>query len=148
MATTAIASWVTTMWSGYVEQLLRAGYSAEEADRTIARNADGLFVDGVPNADQRIFHVLDDGVVCGSLWLGRRQEADRGEWYVYDIEIDEVARGGGVGRATMRAAEDYVRSQGGTRLALNVFGHNQIARRLYESLDYDVVAIAMRKELT
>jgi ribosomal protein S18 acetylase RimI-like enzyme len=47
----------------------------------------------------------------------------------------------------MRAAEDYVKSQGGTRLALNVFGPNTVARRLYESLGYKTMAIGMRKNL-
>jgi hypothetical protein len=41
----------------------------------------------------------------------------------------------------------YVKSQGGTRLALNVFGPNAVARGLYESLDYKTMTIGMRKDL-
>jgi len=65
---------------------------------------------------------------------------------VYDIVIDEEFRGEGFGRSAMQAAEDYVKSQGGTRLALNVFGPNAVARGLYESLDYRIMKIGMRKD--
>jgi hypothetical protein len=47
----------------------------------------------------------------------------------------------------MQAAEGYVKSQGGTRLALNVFGLNAVARGLYESLDYKAMTIGMRKDI-
>jgi ribosomal protein S18 acetylase RimI-like enzyme len=47
----------------------------------------------------------------------------------------------------MRAAEDYVKSQGGTKLELNVFGPNAVARGLYESLGYKTMTIGMRKDL-
>jgi len=62
------------------------------------------------------------------------------------VAIEEEFRGRGLGRATMLAAESYVATNGGRRLALNVFGYNTVARALYDSLDYEVVAIAMRKE--
>ena len=136
MSENEVASWVTTLWSSYVEQLLAAGFTADEAQRNVERNAGDLFIDGVPKSEQRIFHVLDNGVRCGFLWLGRREEMDSGEWYVYDIDIAEGSRARGLGRATMEAAEEYVLRHGGTRLALNVFGHNVVARGLYESLGY------------
>ena len=47
----------------------------------------------------------------------------------------------------MLAAEDFVRAQGASSLSLNVFGNNTVARRLYESLGYQALAIAMRKNL-
>ena len=47
----------------------------------------------------------------------------------------------------MEAAEAFVRDRGATRLSLNVFGYNTVARRLYESLDYQVLAVGMYKDL-
>jgi ribosomal protein S18 acetylase RimI-like enzyme len=46
----------------------------------------------------------------------------------------------------MLAAEEFVTSKSGTRLALNVFGSNTVARRLYESLDYQVMSVSMFKD--
>jgi ribosomal protein S18 acetylase RimI-like enzyme len=47
----------------------------------------------------------------------------------------------------MLLAEEEARRRGIDRLALNVFGRNTVARRLYRSLGYDENAIAMSKAL-
>jgi len=47
----------------------------------------------------------------------------------------------------MVAAEDVVRRAGLSELGLNVFGFNEAARRLYDSLGYRVVATQMTKTL-
>jgi ribosomal protein S18 acetylase RimI-like enzyme len=142
-----LEEWLALMWSDYRSQLLDAGFSSEEASLNIAQNGKALFDNGVPNDDQRVFHVMDEAVKVGSLWLATREKQNAGEWYVYDIMIDEEFRGKGFGRSTMRAAEDYVKSQGGTILELNVFGPNAIARSLYASLGYKTMTIGMRKDL-
>jgi len=135
------------MWTDYRAQLLGTGLTSEEASLNIEQNEKALFVDGAPNDDQRIFDVMDNETKVGTLWLATREERSAGEWFVYDIVIDEEFRGKGFGRSTMKAAEDYVKSQGGTRLALNVFGPNAVARGLYESLEYKIMNIGMRKDL-
>ncbi|HVA71443.1 MAG TPA: GNAT family N-acetyltransferase [Acidimicrobiales bacterium] len=139
--------WLTAMWTDYRAQLLGTGLTSEEASLNIEQNEKALFVDGAPNDDQRIFDVMDNETKVGTLWLATREERSAGEWFVYDIVIDEEFRGKGFGRSTMKAAEDYVKSQGGTRLALNVFGPNAVARGLYESLEYKIMNIGMRKDL-
>jgi ribosomal protein S18 acetylase RimI-like enzyme len=47
----------------------------------------------------------------------------------------------------MLLAESQARSKGATDLSLNVFGHNAVARHLYEELGYSTIAIRMRKQL-
>jgi ribosomal protein S18 acetylase RimI-like enzyme len=136
------------MWSHYADELVGAGFTPKEAKQNIERNKKTLFDNDIPNDSQRIFDVLDDDVAIGSLWLAMREEGNSGEWFIYDIVIDPEHRGKGLGRSTMQAAEEYVRSEGGTRLALNVFGPNTVARRLYESMGYGVLAIGMKKDLT
>lgn len=135
------------MWADYRHQLLGAGFTSDEASLNIRKNEEALFVAGAPNDDQHFFDVMDDKTKVGSLWLATREEWNPGEWYLYDIVIDAEFRGKGFGRRTMQAAEGYVKSQGGTRLALNVFGPNVVAQGLYESLDYKIMTIGMRKNL-
>jgi ribosomal protein S18 acetylase RimI-like enzyme len=142
-----LKAWIATMWADYRESILSAGFSSEEATMNIERNEKTLFIDGVPNAEQHIFDVVDDETTVGTLWLAERQEGSSGEWFVYDIVIAEEFRGKGLGRRAMLAAEDHVKSQGGTKLALNVFGYNVVARGLYESMGYKALAIGMRKDL-
>ncbi len=142
-----LEEWLALMWADYRNQLLDAGFSSEEASQNIEQNGKALFDNGIPNDDQRVFQVMDEELKVGSLWLATREKQSAGEWYVYDIMIDEEFRGKGLGRSTMRAAEDYVKSQGGTLLELNVFGPNAVARGLYESLGYKTMTIGMRKDL-
>lgn len=144
---TDTAAWLVLMWSQYADEIVGAGFTPEEAKQNIERNKKSLFENDIPNDGQRIFDVLDDDVAIGSLWLAKREDGNSGEWFIYDIVIDPEHRGKGLGRSTMQAAEEYVRSEGGTRLALNVFGPNTVARKLYESMGYSVLAIGMKKEL-
>jgi ribosomal protein S18 acetylase RimI-like enzyme len=94
-----------------------------------------------------ILLIVDEaGVEVGTLWVG--PHSDRaGVAYVYDIEIVEEQRGHGIGRAAMTAAESLVREAGKTEIGLNVFGFNEPARRLYDSLGYRVVATVMTKSI-
>ena len=54
------------------------------------------------------------------------------------VEIDEAHRGQGLGREAMEAAEAWTLEHGGTRISLNVFGPNIVARSLYDSLGFQV----------
>ena len=134
-----LPAWLEQMWDGYRSALAEAGYGPAEIEANIERNSASLLVDGRLNADQ----------VVGNLWLAPRADEGASEqWYVYNVEIDDAVRGRGLGRATMRAAEEYVRDQGGQSLGLNVFGYNTVARSLYESLGYRTLALQMRKDLS
>ena len=69
-----------------------------------------------------------------------------GAW-LYDITIDEAARGRGLGRATMLALEAEVKALGFAEIGLNVWGGNEVARSLYRSLGYAEVSVGMRKPI-
>jgi ribosomal protein S18 acetylase RimI-like enzyme len=139
--------WLGEMWVGYREELLKAGMSEEAADQNIERNRSQLFVGEALVEGQFVLDVLEQSERVGTLWLSSSSPQNTGEWYIYDIVVDEAHRGKGLGRLTMLAAEDFVAAHGGTRIALNVFGPNRVARSLYESLDYQVRAVSMFKDL-
>ena len=105
----------------------------------------GRAVDGPDPEPPRVVAIDDDGEDVGWLWIGPVDGATG--WYVWDVAVHEAHRGRGLGRATMRLAEDFARSQGATSMRLNVFAYNVPAVRLYESLGYDTTAIHMHKEL-
>jgi ribosomal protein S18 acetylase RimI-like enzyme len=142
-----LADWLATMWRDYHADLLAAGMTLEEADRNVERNRAHLLDGNRPSPGQHILDVVSDGAVVGTLWLGHQANQSPNEWFIYDIVIDDASRGTGLGRAAMLAAEQFVTARSGTRLALNVFGPNAIARRLYESLDYQLLSLAMYKDL-
>lgn len=55
-----------------------------------------------------------------------------GDFYLQFIAVDSALRGGGVGSVLMDSFEEQARASGSTRLALDVSGSNENARRFYE----------------
>jgi len=142
-----LAHWVPAMFAGYVEERIGAGESRESAWAAAGAQQEQLFPGGVPAEGQHVMNLVLDGAAVGVLWMGRPLGGGEETWYVFYVEIDEVHRGRGLGREAMVAAEGWASSHGGSRIALNVFGPNTVARALYDSLGYRVLATGMYKDL-
>ena len=83
----------------------------------------------------------------GHLWVGEREGGGARMLWIYDVFVEEAARGRGFGRDALLLAEEEARRRGLPRMGLNVFGGNEDARRLYHALGYGEVAVVMRKDL-
>jgi ribosomal protein S18 acetylase RimI-like enzyme len=100
----------------------------EEARRVAAEQMVELLPDGLQTVGNRLWVVQDaDGRRAGILWLHLRDD----EAFIYDIAMDEDRRGQGLGTQALRAAAAETARAGLRVLALNVFGSNESARRLY-----------------
>ena len=110
------------------------------------RQTETLLPEGRTTKGHHFLRVLEDGRLVGWLWIGPHPDKQGAAW-IYDIEIDEEARGRGIGRRAMLAAEKLVAAEGASELGLNVFGSNLRAIALYQSLGYATVAIQMYKRL-
>lgn len=85
----------------------------------------------------------EDGALVGYLRIGRPTDLATNA-HVRQIQgllVAEEARGRGVGRALLRAAQDECRKLGARRLTLRVLGHNAAARALYESEGFVVEGV-------
>jgi ribosomal protein S18 acetylase RimI-like enzyme len=142
-----LARWVPAMFAGYVEERIGAGESRESAWAAAGAQQEQLFPGGVPAEGQHVMNLMLDGVAVGVLWMGRPLGGEEETWFVFYVEIDDAHRGQGLGRDAMLAAERWASANGGSRIALNVFGPNTVARSLYDSLGYRVLATGMYKEL-
>ncbi len=131
----------------HVAQRVRSGEDEITATRAAAEQLVTLFPDGVSTADHLMFRIENGGVALGSLWMGPADSGEPGMWWIWDIAVDEEQRGRGYGKTAMLLAEDEARAHGASELGLSVFGYNTIARRLYERLGYEAVAIRMTKKL-
>jgi ribosomal protein S18 acetylase RimI-like enzyme len=133
----------------YVEERVRSGERPDSARRIASEQSRALFPEGVPADGQLLFRVLDDeGTAVGMLWIGPQQPADQpGAFWVFYVRVEEAHRGEGYGRSAMELAETEARSRGASEIGLNVFGHNQVARHLYESMGYTATSINMKKKL-
>jgi len=76
-----------------------------------------------------------DGVLLGSVYVETR--ADRG--YFGMLAVDPACQGRGLGRALVRAAEDYCRAAGSVAIDLDVVDLRRELTSFYGSLGYAVV---------
>ncbi len=136
--------WNARVWVEYRNELIMAGMTAEAADENVATNIAQTIPEGKLSEGNYVFTVWNDDEKVGAVWLADRA----GEWFIYDIEIDENLRGQGLGRATMRNIEEFVRTQEGISVSLSVFGFNKIAQNLYLSEGYETIRWSMTKKLT
>ncbi|MEU9393540.1 GNAT family N-acetyltransferase [Streptomyces sp. NPDC048324] len=84
-----------------------------------------------------------DGTVVGYVRLGYPTPlaCNAHVRQIQGLVVAEEARGGGVGRALLRAVREEARRQGARRLTLRVLGHNAPARRLYEAEGFVVEGV-------
>jgi len=131
------------------ELVATGGWSPEEALERALQGSAELLPQGLETRGMLLFTaVLDDGTPIGRLWLGLTHPRGAPDCaFVYDIEVAEGHRGGGLGRALLAAGEDVVRSHGVPAVELNVFADNTRAIGLYASAGYRVVTQQMRKDL-
>jgi len=135
---------------GYVASMVDHGGIAEHVAREKAEHDfASLLPDRFATEGQYVFAVedVDSGEVVGRVWFALRDINGEQGAFVYDIEIDDEQRGRGFGRAAMLALEDEVRALGLPRIALNVFGGNEVARGLYRSIGYVETAVWMSKAI-
>ncbi len=143
-------AYITQAMDGYGKQIAEfggrdEGEARDKAEADFAR----FFPEGQPTAGHRLLLAEADGTVVGRLWISPDSPAwPKGTGFVYDIEVEESARGKGYGRDIMVAAEAVARDMGCTSLALNVFAGNDPAMRLYQSLGFQVTSLQLRKPLS
>src|SRR5262245_32497180 len=80
--------------------------------------------------DATPFALEESGHRVGHMWLGTREQQGRRFFWVWDVFVAEEHRGRGLGRQAMQLAEQEARREGLSRIELNVFGGNEVARRL------------------
>lgn len=145
-------------WESFVERskheyaadmVANGGLTKDFAHQKAERDFTSTLPDGLATEGHYIFAVesAETGDAVGRAWFARRDIFGEEGAFVYDIQIDERFRGQGLGRAAMVALEVEVHRQGLSRIALNVFGGNEVARGLYRSLAYAETALWMTKGL-
>lgn len=148
MGAAEFAAWTESTIASYAEDVARANDLPVDATLPMATAQFAqLLTAGLNTPRTWLFVVVDEhGADAGTLWLGANPQFPN-SGFVWDIAIDATRRGHGLGRAAMLLAEDVFRDAGFDQIQLSVFGFNDRARRLYDSLGYGVVATTMAKSL-
>ena len=142
-----LAPYFEDLWRDYRAEFIAAGFSEEYAAESVENSKKSYFPNQRLAPGNSIFYAYDNGEKVGKLWLYSIEREGNREWSIYDIETFGAFRGKGFGRTIMLAAEDYVRTAGGDSISLSVFGNNHVARKLYESLEYETIRVGMKKKL-
>ncbi|WP_229403563.1 GNAT family N-acetyltransferase [Micromonospora okii] len=132
----------------YGEDLAEArGLSPEEGQAESLRQVARLLPDGVTTPGVLLRVAEADGEEVGWIWVTLPGPEQPTMAWVHNIEVHPAHRGRGHGRRMMELAEAELARLGVGRLGLNVFGHNTVARRLYESLGFEVKTQQMSKPI-
>ncbi len=131
-----------------LDQVAAGNWDAADAQRLAREEMARLLPQAERTDGMALLSAFDEDRFVGHVWLCLAPRiAQTGEAWLYDIEVEESARGRGYGRALLAAAEAEAARAGATFLGLNVFGVNRVAHSLYETSGYEVKATQMRKRL-
>jgi ribosomal protein S18 acetylase RimI-like enzyme len=133
----------------YAQDKIAAGnYAPSEGLEKARAEFDALLPNGTETPRQHLFSILNEaGEKVGLIWLAEIQSGARRFAFIYDIRVYEAYQRRGYGKQAMLAVEEEAKALGLDRIALHVFGHNHVARALYEKLGYEITNINMSKNL-
>ena len=132
----------------YAAENVRAGYWDEsEALEKSRKETESLLPQGLQSKDHYLFTMYDGDQAVGRVWLKANLDRPVKSGFIFDVEIKEEFRGKGYGRQIMLLIEEKARELGLKSIGLHVFGYNTVAKKLYESVGYEVSSLNMSKKL-
>jgi ribosomal protein S18 acetylase RimI-like enzyme len=137
----AVAAQIERDYAADIEQ--HGGIPREKARRKAKEDIPAVLAD----PGSALYALEDDGRRVGHLWLGEREVQTGRVLWIWDVFVDVRHRGRGFGKEAMGLVEEEARRRGLTRIELNVFGGNEVARNLYRSVGYSESAVMMAKEV-
>jgi len=119
--------------ASFIDDLVESGADRDTAAAAVDDSMRRVLPEGLRTEGHRFRSINDNGREVGRLWSGPVPESP-GDWYLFDIEIDEDERGHGIGRAALEEVISELERSTVARLGLNVFDSNTAVVALYESL--------------
>jgi ribosomal protein S18 acetylase RimI-like enzyme len=140
--------WHATTELAYAKDKMQAnGLTWEEALALSKKSFADLLPAGLNTPHNYLYCIEHEGEKAGQVWFAL-QGKDLNRAFIYDLIVEEKFRGKGLGRQLMMLAEIEARHLGAVKIGLHVFGFNQRAINLYQSLNYLTTDLVMEKKLT
>ncbi|MBK9925609.1 MAG: GNAT family N-acetyltransferase [Anaerolineales bacterium] len=132
----------------YAADNVDAGYWNESEALEKSRNEfERLLPQGVQSENHYLYTINDGDNMVGVIWLRANVDRPTKNGFIFSLRIDEKFRGKGYGKQAMLLIEEKARKLGLKSIGLHVFAVNTVARKLYESVGYDVSSLNMNKKL-
>lgn len=145
------AAWLVRIVPEYAADKVRTGaWSAEESVERSRDEYARLLPAGVATPGHHLFTIVDEtsGVDVGTLWFTEAPRAGYSVAYVFNVAVWPEHRRQGHARRAFEALQIEVARRGLKGIALQVFGHNDAGRALYESLGFEPVNLVLFKPVS
>ena len=126
------------------EHVIAGNWNESEAVDKATKEYAKLLPEGQNTENHYLYTIRYENQEVGMVWLSQKSK-DKG--FIYDINIWENHQGLGYGKEAMKAIEEVGKKLGLEKIKLHVFGHNKVARRLYEKLGYQTTDLVMEKQI-
>lgn len=137
--------YITSAIEAYAkEKVLSGNWNEEESIIKAKEEYERLLPKGEKTAENYLYNILKEDTVIGMIWLAQKSEE---EGFIYKIRILEKYQGFGYAKEAMKEIEMIGKNLGMIKIGLHVFGHNKVARGLYEKLGYQTTNVLMSKEI-
>ncbi|WP_175987133.1 GNAT family N-acetyltransferase [Bacillus sp. Marseille-Q1617] len=138
--------YLETAVADYAKEKVSAGNWEEKGSLQRAQEEfSNLLPDGENSENNYLYTILNESAEhTGIIWLAK-QSSEKA--FIYDIRILEEHQGKGYGKEAMKEIEEKAKQIGVNKIGLHVFGHNKIARGLYEKIGYKTTNVVMEKEI-
>lgn len=131
----------------YAAEHVRAGdWLESESLEKSRKEFDMLLPQGLKSEDNFLYTLHDGDDAVGMIWMKVKNQPLK-SGFIYDVFIEERFRGKGHGKTLMLLLEEKARELELKSLDLHVFGSNHVARKLYETIGYEIKHVMMSKTL-
>lgn len=128
---------------------LAGEWSAQEAPERAAADFALALPDGLATPAHHLFvlSVPDEGRPVGELWLAEQRVGKHKVAVLRHLHIGAADRQRGFAKQALRKAEALARQLGCHEMRLHLFGHNAIARTMYDGLGFRIMSMELAKLL-
>jgi ribosomal protein S18 acetylase RimI-like enzyme len=128
---------------------LAGEWSAQEAPGRAAADFAQQLPAGLATPGNHLFvlTVAEDGRAVGDLWLAEHLVGKHKVAVLRHLHVGAADRQRGFAKQALRMAEALARQLGCQEMRLQLFGHNAIARTMYDGLGFRIMSMELAKLL-
>ncbi|WP_186673589.1 GNAT family N-acetyltransferase [Sporosarcina sp. BP05] len=127
------------------DKIASGNWSEDEAIALSKESFEKELPENEKTKNNHLFSIFQNEILVGMIWVLQKKPKIPNEGFIYDFLIFDQYQGQGYGKKAMKELEIISKGLGMNKIGLHVFGHNKIARGLYEKMGYEITNITMSK---